>query len=189
MQLIWATLLGYGVFHHLPEITGSGRHVGHRRQWPRRRPGRARRRPAESGFPEQNPADKSVLHGFADGRRYVRRPETGWPMIESPHNASILGQHGTHRSATCRDSEDVATALAEDVGTGDPTALPSAPGQIARGSVIARENARCAARAGSTACFRALDRRGLRVWQAQDGDTIAAGRTSGRNLGRHTAPC
>lgn len=73
--------------------------------------------------------------------------------------------------------KNVATALAEDVGTGDLTALLSAPGQTARGSVIARENAVLCGCAWFDACFRALDQRASVVWQAQDGDIIAAGQT------------
>lgn len=72
---------------------------------------------------------------------------------------------------------NVATALAEDIGTGDLTALLSAPGQIARGSVIARENAVLCGYAWFEACFHALDQHASVVWQAQDGESIAAGQT------------
>lgn len=73
--------------------------------------------------------------------------------------------------------KNVAMALAEDVGTGDLTALLSAPGNNARGSVISREDAVLCGRAWFDACFHTLDRRATIVWQAADGAAIRAGQT------------
>jgi nicotinate-nucleotide pyrophosphorylase (carboxylating) len=73
--------------------------------------------------------------------------------------------------------KNVATALAEDIGTGDLTALLSAPGKNARGSVISREDAVLCGSAWFDACFHALDRRATIVWQARDGDAVRAGQT------------
>jgi nicotinate-nucleotide pyrophosphorylase (carboxylating) len=73
--------------------------------------------------------------------------------------------------------KNVAMALAEDVGTGDLTALLSAPGKNARGSVISREDAVLCGSAWFDACFHALDRRAAIVWEAKDGEVIRAGQT------------
>jgi nicotinate-nucleotide pyrophosphorylase (carboxylating) len=73
--------------------------------------------------------------------------------------------------------KNVAMALAEDVGTGDLTALLSAPGKNARGSVISREDAVLCGSAWFDACFHALDRRAAIVWEAKDGAVIRAGQT------------
>ncbi len=72
---------------------------------------------------------------------------------------------------------NVAAALAEDIGTGDLTALLTAPGHGARGTVISRQDAVLCGTAWFDACFRTLDRRGSIQWHAHDGDRIAAGQT------------
>jgi nicotinate-nucleotide pyrophosphorylase (carboxylating) len=73
--------------------------------------------------------------------------------------------------------KNVATALAEDVGAGDLTALLTPAGTGARGTVICRENAVLCGTAWFDACLRALDRRAAIVWHAHDGELIAAGQT------------
>ena len=73
--------------------------------------------------------------------------------------------------------KNVATALAEDVGAGDLTALLTPAGNGARGTVICRENAVLCGTAWFDACLRALDRRAAIVWHAHDGEPIAAGQT------------
>jgi nicotinate-nucleotide pyrophosphorylase (carboxylating) len=72
---------------------------------------------------------------------------------------------------------NVAAALAEDVGSGDLTALLTEAGHAAQGKVICREDAVLCGTAWFDACFRALDRRASIVWHAQDGDAITAGQT------------
>jgi nicotinate-nucleotide pyrophosphorylase (carboxylating) len=71
--------------------------------------------------------------------------------------------------------KNVAAALAEDVGTGDLTALLTEPGHVAQGKVISREDAVLCGTAWFDACFRSLDRRASITWHAQDGDAVAAG--------------
>jgi len=72
---------------------------------------------------------------------------------------------------------NVATALAEDIGSGDLTALLTAPGHGARGTVISRQDAVLCGTAWFDACFRTLDRRATIQWHAHDGDRIASGQT------------
>ena len=73
-----------------------------------------------------------------------------------------------------RVADDVARALAEDIGTGDVTAmlLEDAP-QVAY--VLCKEDAVLAGRPWFDACMRALDPQVRLDWRADDGDRIAAG--------------
>lgn len=71
---------------------------------------------------------------------------------------------------------NVLTALAEDIGSGDLTALLT-PSQEARGIVITREDAVLCGTAWFDACFRRLDPAARIEWSAQDGDFITAGQT------------
>lgn len=73
--------------------------------------------------------------------------------------------------------KNVAMALAEDIGPGDLTALLSPPGHAARGSVVSRQDAVLCGSAWFDACFHALNRNAAIVWNARDGDNIAAGQT------------
>ncbi len=52
---------------------------------------------------------------------------------------------------------NVAAALAEDIGSGDLTALLTPAGQPARGIVVSREEAVLCGTAWFDACFRRLD--------------------------------
>jgi nicotinate-nucleotide pyrophosphorylase (carboxylating) len=71
------------------------------------------------------------------------------------------------------DLEDtVARALAEDVGTGDLTALLVPEGARCRARVITREAAVLCGTAWVDAVFRRLDRRLKVQWHAADGDTV-----------------
>lgn len=70
---------------------------------------------------------------------------------------------------------NVLAALAEDIGSGDLTALLAPAGQPARGIVLSREDAVLAGRAWFEACFRRLDPNARIDWSASDGDRIAAG--------------
>jgi nicotinate-nucleotide pyrophosphorylase (carboxylating) len=71
------------------------------------------------------------------------------------------------------DLEDtVARALAEDVGTGDLTALLVPEGARCRARVITREAAVLCGTAWVDAVFRRLDRRLKVQWHADDGDTV-----------------
>ena len=72
---------------------------------------------------------------------------------------------------------DVATALAEDVGTGDLTARLIPEGSPARGRVITREDAVLCGTDWFEACFSALDRDATIIWHKHDGDVIGEGET------------
>lgn len=69
-------------------------------------------------------------------------------------------------------SNDVARALAEDIGSGDVTArlLPNRPAQA---QLIAREPGVLAGSAWFNACFAELDAQALVHWSCQDGETFA----------------
>ncbi|HEY1182060.1 MAG TPA: carboxylating nicotinate-nucleotide diphosphorylase [Rhodocyclaceae bacterium] len=71
---------------------------------------------------------------------------------------------------------NVLMALAEDIGSGDLTALLT-PSRQARGIVITREDAVLCGTAWFDACFRRLDPNSKITWAAQDGDLITAGQT------------
>ena len=70
--------------------------------------------------------------------------------------------------------QDVARALAEDIGGGDVTALllPDAP---ARATVVCRETAVLAGQAWFERCFLALDPATRIAWEHVDGDRVAPG--------------
>lgn len=70
---------------------------------------------------------------------------------------------------------NVASALAEDVGTGDLTALLIAEGTDARGRVITRESAVLCGTAWFDATFDTLDPTATVLWHAQDGDLLEPG--------------
>ncbi len=72
---------------------------------------------------------------------------------------------------------NVATALAEDVGSGDLTANLIGANRPAQGEVISREDAVLCGRAWFDACFETLDASTSIHWQAKDGDRIKAGQT------------
>ncbi|MBW8370618.1 MAG: carboxylating nicotinate-nucleotide diphosphorylase [Thiobacillus sp.] len=69
---------------------------------------------------------------------------------------------------------DVTRALAEDVGSGDLTALLIPSTQTARARVITRETAVIAGRPWFDACFRALDLGCVIDWRVNEGDTVTA---------------
>jgi nicotinate-nucleotide pyrophosphorylase (carboxylating) len=72
---------------------------------------------------------------------------------------------------------NVRTALEEDVGTGDLTALLIPAAAQAHARVITREDAVLCGTAWFDACFAALAA-GIRIdWQARDGERLAAGQT------------
>lgn len=70
---------------------------------------------------------------------------------------------------------DIARALAEDVGSGDLTALLIPAAQTAHARVITRETAVIAGRPWFDACFKALDLACAIDWQIKEGDSVAAG--------------
>jgi nicotinate-nucleotide pyrophosphorylase (carboxylating) len=71
---------------------------------------------------------------------------------------------------------NVLSALAEDIGSGDLTALLT-PSKQARGIVITREDAILCGTAWFDACFLRLDANARIEWAAADGDLITAGQT------------
>lgn len=74
-------------------------------------------------------------------------------------------------------TRNVAAALAEDIGSGDLTALLTPAGHPARGIVVSREEAVLCGAEWFDACFRSLDA-GARIrWHARDGARIGAGQT------------
>ena len=72
---------------------------------------------------------------------------------------------------------NVSRALAEDVGTGDLTALLLPAGQSASAGIISRESATLCGVRWFEACFRQLAPQTQISWFAQDGDVIAAGQS------------
>ncbi len=70
---------------------------------------------------------------------------------------------------------DVTRALAEDVGSGDLTALLIPSNQTARARVITREAAVIAGRPWFDACFKALDLGCAIDWRVNEGAPVAAG--------------
>jgi nicotinate-nucleotide pyrophosphorylase (carboxylating) len=70
---------------------------------------------------------------------------------------------------------NVAAALAEDIGSGDLTALLTPAGQPARGIVVSREEAVLCGTAWFDACFHKLDAQARIRWHASDGVRIHAG--------------
>ena len=70
--------------------------------------------------------------------------------------------------------DDVARALAEDVGSGDLTATLIAPGLQAKAQVLARESAVICGSAWVVAAFRQLDPQSTLVWHLQDGERCQA---------------
>ena len=72
---------------------------------------------------------------------------------------------------------NVATALAEDVGSGDLTALLIAAETRARANVISRVDAVLCGTPWVESCFRRLDAAVSIRWNARDGDAVSAGQT------------
>jgi nicotinate-nucleotide pyrophosphorylase (carboxylating) len=72
---------------------------------------------------------------------------------------------------------NILAALAEDIGAGDLTALLSADGRRALGTVISREDAVLCGTAWFDGCFARLDPSSKIRWSANDGDKVVAGQT------------
>lgn len=72
---------------------------------------------------------------------------------------------------------NVLVALAEDIGSGDLTALLVKAGQKSRGMVMTREAAILCGVAWFNACFQRLDPASQITWHARDGERIKAGQT------------
>lgn len=72
---------------------------------------------------------------------------------------------------------NVLSALAEDIGSGDLTALLIPVGHTSRGLVVTREDAVLCGTNWFDACFLRLDPTARIQWQAHDGQHIAAGQT------------
>jgi nicotinate-nucleotide pyrophosphorylase (carboxylating) len=70
---------------------------------------------------------------------------------------------------------NVLAALAEDIGSGDLTALLTPAGRPAAGVVVCREDAVLCGTVWFDACFLRLDSDARIVWTARDGERIAAG--------------
>jgi len=100
-----------------------------------------------------------VLPGLPNG---IRRLMTA--QLPDPPSAQDIGN-------------DVARALAEDLGNGDVTAALLPAGAIAMARVITREDAVICGRAWFEACFHALDPACVIDWQLRDGEPATAGRT------------
>jgi nicotinate-nucleotide pyrophosphorylase (carboxylating) len=71
----------------------------------------------------------------------------------------------------------IAAALAEDVGTGDLTALLIPAGKTARGVVITREDAVLCGSAWFERCLLTLDPKAMIHWEVREGDQVGANRT------------
>lgn len=85
--------------------------------------------------------------------------------------------HGDFMDLAAKINNNVSRALAEDVGTGDLTALLLPAGQTASASIISRESATLCGVRWFEACFRQLAPQTQISWFAQDGDVIAAGQS------------
>jgi len=85
--------------------------------------------------------------------------------------------HGDFMDLAAEINSNVSRALAEDVGTGDLTALLLPAGQTASASIISRESATLCGVRWFEACFRQLAPQTQISWFAQDGDVIAAGQS------------
>jgi len=72
---------------------------------------------------------------------------------------------------------NVLSALSEDIGSGDLTALLTPGGHASKGTVISREDAVLCGRAWFDACFNRLDPSAHVTWHAHDGEHIRAGQT------------
>lgn len=72
---------------------------------------------------------------------------------------------------------DVCQALAEDVGSGDLTALLIPTGKTAHASVISREDATLCGTEWFESCFKKIDPHSRVDWSVRDGDIITAGQT------------
>lgn len=77
-------------------------------------------------------------------------------------------------SLTAEIERNVATTLTEDIGQGDLTAQLIPASHIAQAQVIARERAVLCGAAWFERCFKQLDPQAEIIWQAKDGDDIAA---------------
>lgn len=82
---------------------------------------------------------------------------------------------------------DVAAALAEDVGSGDASALLLPEGKTARATVVCRQEAVLCGQAWFEACFRKLDPLVKITWQVREGDRMARGAAVCRIEGRARA--
>ena len=72
-------------------------------------------------------------------------------------------------------TRNVAAALAEDIGSGDLTALLTPAGHPARGIVVSREEAVLCGADWFDACFVSLDAKARTRWHARDGARVDAG--------------
>ena len=70
---------------------------------------------------------------------------------------------------------NVAAALAEDIGSGDWTALLTPAGQTARAAVISRGVAVLCGQPWFEACLRKLDPAIAITWFTREGDSMSAG--------------
>ncbi len=70
---------------------------------------------------------------------------------------------------------NVSAALAEDVGSGDLTALLTPADSVARATVVCRSEAVLCGRAWFEACFHRLDSRVAVTWDIAEGENIQAG--------------
>jgi nicotinate-nucleotide pyrophosphorylase (carboxylating) len=71
--------------------------------------------------------------------------------------------------------EDVARALAEDIGSGDVTARLVPESEMAHARVVTREAAVLSGTAWFEECFHQIDREVAISWKARDGDRLARG--------------
>ncbi len=72
---------------------------------------------------------------------------------------------------------NVLTALAEDIGSGDLTALLIPAGHTSRGLVVTRQDAILCGEAWFEACFRRIDPSARVTWHVREGERISADQT------------
>jgi nicotinate-nucleotide pyrophosphorylase (carboxylating) len=83
-----------------------------------------------------------------------------------------LNDHLAHK-LVAEIERNVLTALKEDIGDGDLTAMLGAPDQKSHGTVISREKAVLAGRAWFDLCFHHLDTKAQIKWYFSDGDIVS----------------
>ena len=77
---------------------------------------------------------------------------------------------------------DVTRALAEDLGSGDVTALLIPPSLPARATVISREQAVVCGKAWFDAVFNIIDPQVRIEWRVRDGDVVEPGATDRKSV-------
>ena len=94
-------------------------------------------------------------------------------MVDLPADTDMVSTHMQFPDSLHTEVQNnVRTALAEDLGSGDLTARLSPAGRRSRGTVITREAAVIAGKAWFDACFQQLDNSARIRWHVADGEAV-----------------